>query len=141
MVFTSFLNEKKKKKTRLYWGSSKAMFKKNLTAFCQISLKKVCLISQILVHSLRHVCKSYFPGKIEKNISKWCLLKFLPSMQSVNNVEPLSQYNGNRIFCWCGLCTFGELRFIKIKCSNVGSNQYKLNAVKYNSLVTDTIRL
>ena len=40
-----------KKKTRLYWGTSKVMFKKISQNFVKSSLK-VCRISQILVHSL-----------------------------------------------------------------------------------------
>ena len=37
LFFTSILQGKKD--FRLYWGSSKVMFKKNLTDFCQISRK------------------------------------------------------------------------------------------------------
>ena len=59
VVFTSFLHGKKKKDFRLYWGSSKVMFKKISQNFVQSSLK-FCLISQILVHSLWHVCTCAF---------------------------------------------------------------------------------
>ena len=53
MVFTSFLNENKD--FRLYWGNSKVMFKKISQNFVKSPLK-FCLISQILLHSLWHVC-------------------------------------------------------------------------------------
>ena len=54
VVFTSFLNENKD--FRLYWGNSKVMFKKISQNFVKSPLK-FCLISQILVHSLWHVCR------------------------------------------------------------------------------------
>ena len=58
VVFTTFLHEKKKKKKkffRLYWRSSKVMFKKISQNFVKSPLK-FCLISQILVHSWWNVC-------------------------------------------------------------------------------------
>ena len=58
VVVLTFLTWKKKKKDfRLYWGSSKVLFKKISQNFVKSPLK-VCLISQNLVHRLWHVCTS-----------------------------------------------------------------------------------
>ena len=48
-------SDMKKKDFRPYWRSSKVMFKKISQNFVEFPLK-FCLISQILVHSLWHVC-------------------------------------------------------------------------------------
>ena len=53
----SYMKKKKKefKEFRLYWGSSKEMFKTSSQNFVKSPLK-FCLISQILFHNLWHVC-------------------------------------------------------------------------------------
>ena len=54
LLWLSQASYMKKKDFRLYWGSSKVMFKKISQNFVKSPLK-FCLISQILVHSLWHV--------------------------------------------------------------------------------------
>ena len=54
LLWFSQASYKKKQYFRPYWGSSKVMFKKISQNFVKSPLK-VCLTSQILVHSLWHV--------------------------------------------------------------------------------------
>ena len=69
IIFISFLHEKKKKDDRLYWGSSKVMFKKISQKFVK-SPFKFCLISQILVTAY---------GMYQNMASKQCLNCHSPS--------------------------------------------------------------
>ena len=71
MVFTSFLHENKD--FRLYWESSKVMFKKISQNFIESPLK-FCLISQNLVHSQRHV---WFYGEnivMTAELAQWVVM-------------------------------------------------------------------